>query len=148
MGGTTAGTYYDQVNVSGTTFAGALDVTLFNGFGPSVPQEFTVLTAQGSISGSFDTTNLPAVDGHAALQVQTERGTAGKSLNLLAIIDSADLATTGGSITVNSVSPAAASGTTGQSISVGYTIQNLSPSACERQLTDFCRTPSGRRNIR
>ncbi len=78
IGGTTAGSAYDQVNVSGTvTFAGTLNVSLINGFGPSVPETFTVVTAQGGISGNFATTNLPSLDGRTALTAQTTGGARG-----------------------------------------------------------------------
>ena len=65
IGGTTAGSQFDQVNVSGTaTYGGTLTAQLTNGFGPAFPEAFTVLTAQGGSTGSFATTNMPSIDGH------------------------------------------------------------------------------------
>src|SRR5207249_4586199 len=123
VGGTTAGSQYDQVNVSGTaSLGGTLNVSLINGFGPSVPQTFSILAAP-SVTGSFATTNLPSLDGVPAFSVQTTS----TNVKLIAAINAPDLAVASSSITVNNVSPASTVGTTGQKITVGYTVQNLSP---------------------
>ncbi|MBU2940788.1 T9SS type A sorting domain-containing protein [Lacinutrix sp. C3R15] len=51
---------YDKVFSGGNvTLNGTLDVSLLNGFTPSVGDSFTILTAN-SISGTFDTVNLPS----------------------------------------------------------------------------------------
>ncbi|GGG35722.1 hypothetical protein GCM10011344_40760 [Dokdonia pacifica] len=51
---------FDAVTVTAAaTLSGTLDVSLVNGFTPSVGDTFTILTAN-SISGTFTTTNLPA----------------------------------------------------------------------------------------
>ena len=53
IGGTTAGSQYDQLNVSASaTFAGTLNVNLINGFGPAALQTFTVLNFAGMNSAS------------------------------------------------------------------------------------------------
>ncbi|WP_452225995.1 T9SS type A sorting domain-containing protein [Lacinutrix cladophorae] len=53
-------TSYDKVFSNGNvTLGGTLDVILLNGFTPSVGDSFTIVTAS-SISGTFDTLNLPA----------------------------------------------------------------------------------------
>jgi hypothetical protein len=53
IGGTTVGTQYSQLQVSGTaSLAGTLTVTLASGFTPTVGSTFTVLTA-GSVVGTF-----------------------------------------------------------------------------------------------
>ncbi|WP_299886289.1 LamG domain-containing protein [uncultured Lacinutrix sp.] len=55
---------FDVVTINGTaTLAGTLDVSLVNGFTPSVGDTFTILTAN-SISGTFDTVNLPTGTGY------------------------------------------------------------------------------------
>ncbi len=55
LNGTTAGTNYDQVAVTGkATLAGALEVNAANGFTPTVGETFNILT-YGSESGSFAT---------------------------------------------------------------------------------------------
>ena len=60
LGGSTAGTQYDQLIVTGTaSLGGALDVTLVNGFLPVDGETFTVVQA-GTISGTFATSSLPA----------------------------------------------------------------------------------------
>lgn len=53
LGGTTAGTQYDQLTVTGTaTLAGTLNVSLIDGFIPQVGDSFTILP-YGTRSGSF-----------------------------------------------------------------------------------------------
>jgi len=59
----------DELAVTGAaSLAGTLDVTLLNGYQPSAGDTFTVLNAS-SITGTFDTTNLPALAGGLAWQV-------------------------------------------------------------------------------
>ena len=59
LGGTTAGTEYDQLTVTGTaTMAGTLNMSLIDGFIPQVGDSFTVLP-YGSRSGGFNALNLP-----------------------------------------------------------------------------------------
>jgi hypothetical protein len=55
LGGTTAGSSYDQLLVAGTAnlsaaSGGTLTVSLINGFNPSVNTDFTVLTAAGGLT--------------------------------------------------------------------------------------------------
>src|SRR5262249_30195506 len=136
VGGTTAGSQYDQLNISGTaTLAGTLNATLINGFGPVAGEQFAALTAGSGINGSFATINLPSIDGRPAFTARTLAGPR-PSVELFAAVDAPDLAAVGGSITVNGVSPASAAGTTGQSITVGYTVANLSPAAATGTWTD------------
>src|SRR5690606_14589335 len=59
LGGTTAGTEYDQLTVTGTaTIAGTLNVSMIDGFIPQVGDSFTVLP-YGSRSGGFNALTLP-----------------------------------------------------------------------------------------
>ena len=59
LGGTTAGTQYDQLTVTGTaTMAGTLKVSLIDGFIPQVGDSFTILP-YGMRSGGFSTLNVP-----------------------------------------------------------------------------------------
>ncbi len=59
LGGTTAGTQYDQLTVTGTaTMAGTLNVSLIDGFVPQVGDSFTILP-YAMRSGGFSTLNLP-----------------------------------------------------------------------------------------
>lgn len=57
LGGTTAGTGYDQINVTGTVTlgSGTLDVILHGGFKPTNGQKFTIIANDGSdaVSGTF-----------------------------------------------------------------------------------------------
>lgn len=66
IGGTTPGNDYDQLNhIMGAGIAdlgGALDVSLINGFDPSVGDSYAIITASGSVTGEFDAVSLPALD--------------------------------------------------------------------------------------
>jgi hypothetical protein len=63
IGGTTAGTGYDQLVVSGiATLGGTLSITAINGFQPAVGDVYTLITA-GSFSGSFATININGFTG-------------------------------------------------------------------------------------
>ena len=54
IGGTTSGTQYDKVNVTGNVFlGGSLQLAMLNGFVPNAVDTFTILDAAGSLSGSF-----------------------------------------------------------------------------------------------
>jgi hypothetical protein len=60
IGGLTAGTQFDIINVTGTAnLGGTLNVTSWGGFTPAAGDTFNFLTF-GSSTGSFATTNLPA----------------------------------------------------------------------------------------
>ena len=62
IGGTTAGTTYDQLKVTqGATLGGTLNVTLANGFTPSVGQNFVIVSA-ASVSDTFATVNGLAIN--------------------------------------------------------------------------------------
>jgi hypothetical protein len=57
IGGTTPGTKYDQLNVTGAaTLNGTLNLSLINGFVPTVGSTFEILNAS-SVSGTFSTVN-------------------------------------------------------------------------------------------
>ncbi len=66
IGGTTAGTGHDQLNVTGVgsaaALAGALNVSLINGFTPASGDSFTILTFP-SRTGTFAATNFPPLGG-------------------------------------------------------------------------------------
>jgi hypothetical protein len=79
IGGTTAGTTYDVVDV--TSFAdlsGQLQLALLNGFAPGAGDTFTVLTAASGIFGTFsDVTNgarLDTIDDLGSFQVNYGAG--------------------------------------------------------------------------
>jgi uncharacterized repeat protein (TIGR01451 family) len=67
IGGTTPGTQFDQLLVQPSAtpgsgilaLGGALDVTLVNGFNPSLGDRFVIL--RGIVEGRFDATNLPTL---------------------------------------------------------------------------------------
>jgi hypothetical protein len=59
LGGTTQGTGYDQLAVSGAvTLGGTLQVSLMNSFAPALGNRFDILD-WGSLSGTFSTVTLP-----------------------------------------------------------------------------------------
>ena len=63
LGGTTAGTQYDVLNISGTaTLGGALNVDLISGFTPVAGDTFTIMDYSSEM-GTFSTTHLPTVTG-------------------------------------------------------------------------------------
>ncbi len=81
LGGTTAGTQYDRLAVSGNaTLAGALNVTLANGFTPALGDTFTVLTFP-SKTGTIPTLNGLVIGGG----IQLDTLWSGTSLKLVAI---------------------------------------------------------------
>ncbi|GAB5536717.1 MAG: hypothetical protein Rubg2KO_29660 [Rubricoccaceae bacterium] len=60
IGGSTAGTDFDQLAVSGAaTLGGILRVTLTDGFQPQVGDRFQVISAAGGATGAFDQLELP-----------------------------------------------------------------------------------------
>jgi hypothetical protein len=64
LGGTTPGTGFDQLTVSGTaTLGGTLQVNLLNGFMPTPGDSFEFLRATGGISGTFHTALWPNLAG-------------------------------------------------------------------------------------
>ncbi|MCU1275167.1 MAG: hypothetical protein JWO48_2598, partial [Bryobacterales bacterium] len=63
IGGQTAGTQFDQLNVSSTAqLGGTLNVSLVNGFVPTVGSTFDILNAS-SVSGTFTTVNGLSING-------------------------------------------------------------------------------------
>jgi filamentous hemagglutinin family protein len=67
IGGTTAGSQYDQLQVGGTaSLNGTLNATLVSGFVPASSDVFNIIQSSGATSGTFSTTNLPAAPALAA----------------------------------------------------------------------------------
>jgi len=70
LGGLTAGTQFDLLNVTGTTsLSGTLDISLINAFFPNVGDTFTFITSGGLVSGIFGTVNGLNIGGGEVLQV-------------------------------------------------------------------------------
>jgi len=60
IGGTTAGTQYSQLSVTGdVTLGGTLNVVLTNKFKPVSGDQFTIINAPSGVTGTFATVNLP-----------------------------------------------------------------------------------------
>src|SRR4029079_10902366 len=68
IGGTTAGSEYDQLSHilagGGAQLGGTLNVSLINSFSPQQGDVFQILTATSGISGTFASTVLPALSGN------------------------------------------------------------------------------------
>jgi fibronectin-binding autotransporter adhesin len=63
VGGTTVGTLYSQVKISGkASLGGTLAVTLVNSFTPTIGQTFTVLTAAGGLGGTTFSNSTIAIN--------------------------------------------------------------------------------------
>jgi T5SS/PEP-CTERM-associated repeat protein len=62
IGGTTPGSQFDMLDITGAaTLHGTLDVSLVDGFSPTVGNLFEVVHADGGIFGGFDTVSLPTI---------------------------------------------------------------------------------------
>jgi RHS repeat-associated protein len=113
IGGTTPGSGYDQLNISGTAaLDGTLNISLINGFGPAFGQTFQIMSFASS-SGTFATINGLTLGFKTLFTVSL----GASSLVLNAIVNASDLAFE--SVTVP------ASGMPGQVVSIPYTVQNL-----------------------
>ena len=63
LGGSARGSEYDALDVTGTlTLDGVLNVSLWNGYDPSIGDTFNILS-WGSRAGTFSTVNLPDLSG-------------------------------------------------------------------------------------
>jgi fibronectin-binding autotransporter adhesin len=64
LGGTTPGSEYDVLDVSGAaSLAGTLEVSLLGGYEPAIGDTFDIITAAGGIDGTFDIESLPDLSG-------------------------------------------------------------------------------------
>jgi hypothetical protein len=62
VGGTTAGTQYDQINFTGAAaLGGTIEVSLTGGFSPAIGDAFNVINATGGVSGDFATFTQPGL---------------------------------------------------------------------------------------
>jgi len=87
IGGTIAGTEYDRVEVAGfATLEGTLDVSLINGFTPSLGDSFGFLMASGGFDNSFSTLNLPDLSSQS-LDWELNPGGATIFLEVVAALD-------------------------------------------------------------
>jgi hypothetical protein len=74
IGGITAGTKYDQLNVTKTaTLGGTLNISLASGYTPTVGNTFDILNAS-SISGNFSTINGLTINGSEHFTATTVNG--------------------------------------------------------------------------
>ena len=61
IGGTTPGTQYDQLVVTGNTMLdGTLSVSLINAFTGTAGDTFTIIQSGGTVNGTFAATTFPA----------------------------------------------------------------------------------------
>jgi len=69
LGGSEAGTEYDQLVVEGNAFLdGTLSISLISSYVPQVGESFEVLTV-GSVTGSFSRVDISGVSGRKDSQV-------------------------------------------------------------------------------
>ena len=69
LGGTVAGEY-DQLDISGSiSLASTLDTILIDNFSPGLGDMFTIISADGGVTGTFDTTNIPVLGGGLSLDL-------------------------------------------------------------------------------
>lgn len=74
VGGTTAGSSYDQIVVGGTaSAAGTLDVQFVNGYLPRYGDHYTLISA-GTMTGGFEQVNLPVLSSGMYWQVAADGG--------------------------------------------------------------------------
>ncbi len=101
LGGTVAGTSYDQINHSGpVALAGALEVRLVNGFVPSLGTQFTLMATSSSITGVFTNFVLPAAPAGSQWEVGTTTTTVKLQLTALSVsIAGSSISENGGSTT-------------------------------------------------
>ena len=70
IGGTTAGTRYSQLNITGTAaLVGTLNIAVINNFKPTIGQTFTILNASTGITGTFSTVNGTAINANEHFSV-------------------------------------------------------------------------------
>jgi RHS repeat-associated protein len=125
VGGATAGSQYDQVNVSGTAaLDGTLNADLVNGFGPGEGQAFAVLNA-GAITGAFQTFNPAKVQGAPAFVLSATA----TGVSLIGATTAADLA-------VSNVTFSPTPAVVGQNVTVHYDVKNLGTVAATGPWTD------------
>ena len=69
LGGTVAGEY-DQLDIAGSvSLASTLDTLLIDGFSPGLGDMFTIISADGGVTGTFDTTSIPVLSGGLSLDL-------------------------------------------------------------------------------
>ncbi len=74
LGGTEAGRQYDQINVAGElSLGGTLEISLINGFVPTVGQTFDFIVGN-DVTGSFSSIELPTLPGLAWNTSQLQMG--------------------------------------------------------------------------
>ena len=75
LGGTTAGSQYDQLSVTGNvSLGGTLTVSLVNSFVPSAGNSFQIITFMGALTGDFTTKNFPTLGGGNHFQTSSGSG--------------------------------------------------------------------------
>ena len=69
LGGTELGEY-DQLDIAGSiSLSATLDAILINEFSPSIGDTFTIISADGGITGTFTTANIPLLSGGLSLDL-------------------------------------------------------------------------------
>ncbi len=114
VGGATAGSLFDQVNISGTaTLGGTLTATLINGYAPGNDEHYDVLNFASS-TGSFATFDSPQINGSPAFATEATPS----SFELIGATTTPDLAVSRIAFTPGNASQ-------DQDVSVTFTVTNL-----------------------
>jgi hypothetical protein len=95
IGGTTPGTKYSQLNITGTaTLTGTLNIKLISSFKPTIGQTFTILNASTGVTGTFSVVNGTSINSNEHFSVSytpttvvltVVSGAAPQDQNLLAV---------------------------------------------------------------
>ena len=117
VGGTPASGLFGRLTSTGNaTLAGTLNVSLVNGFGPSVGQSFPVMSFAGH-SGTFDTVTGITFGAFSLFQV---------NVNPTSVVLSAQTATPDLAFDSFNTATFPTTGTLGQNVAITYTVRNLS----------------------
>ena len=70
IGGTTPGTQYSQLNITGTaTLTGTLNIAVIKPFKPTIGQTFTILGASTGVTGTFSVVNGTSINSNEHFSV-------------------------------------------------------------------------------
>jgi hypothetical protein len=154
LAGTTPGTQYDRINVTGAlALDGDLSVSLLGGFTPAAGNAFDILD-WGSLSGTFDAITLPTLATNLAWNTSQLYTTGALSIgyagdfNLNGVVDGADflILQRGGSPTPNSASDLALwRGNFGATSLVATSVAAPEPHAAGMMLASALLLPLARR---
>ncbi len=141
IGGTTAGTKYDQLNITGTAaLNGALNIALASGYTPAVGNTFDILNAS-SISGNFSTVTGLAINANEHFTVTV----VGNDEIVLTVVSGPAPAS---SVTLTSLASPARAGQYGRQVYSGLHRVSLTTTPVIAPVVATVHTPVGMQNLR